>query len=119
MFEYYRSRVRVEVPRGLVREKDGRLRHQGAPDRHALLLFPPPETPTIPTISPRATERSRPWSTGSSPPSVRYDFQTSFASRASAMAQRFHGIEPRGAPRGIDRGDERDGHRKKGDRERI
>src|SRR6266540_6815119 len=92
------------------------------PSKWSSVLLPDPEAPTIATVSPAATSRSMPSSTGTSSGPVRYVLRRSRQPStrfASFIAQRFGGVDAYGSPRGIDRRDERERERDDGDHDDV
>src|SRR3990172_1004131 len=83
------------------------------------VVFPAPEMPTTPAVSPRARERETPFSTSMSYPSRRNTFHTSWACRAgvSLIPDRLPGVHAGRLKRGIKGGEEADqdgaGHHEK------
>src|SRR5512134_335147 len=92
------------------------------PSRCSNVLLPDPEAPTIAMRSPCSTSRSTPISTGTSsgPPEyvLRKPRQASTGTR-SFIAQRRRRIDACGFPRRVDRREERERQRDRGDRDHI
>src|SRR5204863_4859858 len=92
------------------------------PRRCSSVLLPDPEAPTTASRSPAATARSMPRSTGTSSGPLRYVFlrpRHSSTGAALFIAQRLRGIDPRGAPARIERGQERQCERDSRDQQNV
>src|SRR5689334_18489366 len=97
------------------------------PRRCNSVLLPEPDAPTIASRSPGATARSMPSSTGTSSVPLRYVFfrprhssTGPTAERAdSLIAQRLGGIDPGGAPAGIERREQRQQQRYRRDQDDV
>src|SRR6188768_3561865 len=99
------------------------------PSRCSNVLLPDPDAPTIATRSPTATSRSMPSSTGTSSGPLRYVLRRSrhattgtaapAATAGLLIPQRVGGIHARGLEARIDRRDERQHERDRGDRDHV